>query len=171
MPGYSKSTHNRFDGLIWENGNINYIQDNFIKFTTNLLKNIKKQENADELYVVGKSSGATFSATIASESPNIINKAVLMAGRYNIPSEYRTKYNKTITGIAATSNIDKAKNTKFLLIVGSNDTKYDRLGATKSFYRILKNENIDAKLKIFEGLDHSLEYDDSVIEESANFLK
>ena len=168
LPGYSKSTSNTIKAL--KNSNMRAVEyastKKYIEFLASLLTKLKEKYKAKELIVLAHSAGAMATATILGYKPNLINKAVLAGGFYNIH-----KLSKRKDLISAVDFIDKIpKSTKIVLIYGTKDT-ISKAIYSKEFYKLAKAKVLKVKLVKIKNASHiKLDMQEKSLEELKNLL-
>lgn len=159
MPGYGKSSKNRFNKMLWNPGDIPTANIDFINFTIELLKKIKQKHNAKNLYVIGHSSGATLAAVISGYKPNLIQKAICVAGTYDFDTRVKNwKKWSMYSYVSAINYVKNIGNTDIILLIGENDKEARKL-QTKIFEKALKDNNKKVKVISYPNVSHRMSYD------------
>lgn len=156
MPGYGMSSTNRFNKMLWNPGNIPTADINFINFTIKVLEEIKKKNNAKNLYVIGHSSGAALASIISGYKPNLIQKAICIGGTYDFDTRVKNwkKWSK-YSYVSAIDYVENITNTDIILLIGE-DEKEARLLQTKIFEKALLKNNKKVKVVSYPNVSHNM---------------
>lgn len=148
LPGYSKSSTNRFTSLMHKGDKSLQlsVSKDYIDFVVALIEKLKRKYKANKINVIAHSAGAIITSTIIGYKPNLIQKIALAGGQYDL-RKFKNKSGITINKYI--NNIPK--NISILLIFGSKD-KISQPKMTKDFYKKLKAR--DLKVKLLEVKNH-----------------
>jgi predicted esterase len=157
LPGYSKSSTNRFESLHWKGVGPLSAQKEYIDFMVDVVSKIKDKYKAKTITYIGHSAGAMIGATIAGYKPNLLNNIVAVGGVYDVYNDIKkdgknSSYPKgLLSAIKYVDNI--SKDTKFILVYGTED-KISYPEFTTKFHKVLKSKNIDSTLVEVKGGVH-----------------
>jgi predicted esterase len=175
LPGYSKSSTNRFDSLTWGGAGPLSAQKEYVDFVADVIKALKRRYNADTTTYIGHSAGAMIGATLAGYKPALLNNLVAVGGVYDVYND-KKKDGKNATypkGLySAVKFLDEIeKDTKILLVYGTkDDISYPEF--TTNFYNKLKKEGIDTKIVKVQGAGHiDLDMTDPSVEAITTLLE
>jgi len=168
LPGYSGSSTNHIQALAHNKNALKMASSKkFIKFFSTLLQDLKTKYKAKELIVIAHSAGAIATATTLGYKPNLIEKAALAGGRYDI---HKIKKDKNL--ISAIDYIDKiSKTIKILLICGTKDI-ISKPKVTKEFYKKAKVKGLNVQLLEIKNAKHlDLDMQEKSVEAIENMIK
>ncbi len=151
LPGYSKSSTNKFGALIGQNGKPSLAADKeYIVFMTDLIIELKEKYKASTINYIGHSAGAMLGLTITGYKPKLIQNMMSAGGVYDVQKNMEDNDDL----ISITNVIDTVdKDTKFLLIYGTKDT-VSKPKLTKDFYTLAIQKGLNIKLVKVEGAPH-----------------
>lgn len=141
LPGYSKSSTNKFPSLS-HNGVENLAaKKEYVEFLDELIKALKDKYDASTLTYIGHSAGCMMGATLTGIDPELINNIVCAGGVYNIHEKTDAKDLISIVDV-----LDKvSKKTKFALVYGTKDD-ISVPKTTIDFYNLAKSKGLNAIL-------------------------
>lgn len=166
LPGYSSSSTNNFTALAHEGVKNLAAKEEYINFLADLIKELKDRFEAENVTYIGHSAGAMMGATLTGFEPELIQKAVLVGGRYDIHEKEKD------TGLVSIVDVlDKvSKKTKFLLIYGEKD-KISPPEVTKNFYDLASKKGLNVKLVgVKNGVHLDLDMSDTSVEAITSLL-
>jgi predicted esterase len=162
LPGYSKSSSNKYDSLKDKNGLHYSSQKEYIEFMTQLIENLKKRFDAKTITYIGHSAAASMGATIVGYKPNLIQNLVAAGGKYDIYNDKNKEDKNLKKGLwSAVKFIDTIpKDTKLILVYGTkDDISYPKF--SKSFHDKLKSKGINSSLvEVKDGVHLDLDMSD-----------
>lgn len=149
LPGYSKSSTNKFSSLS-HNGVENLAaKKEYVQFLAELIKALKNKYDASLVTYVGHSAGCMMGATLTGLEPELINNIVCAGGVYNIHEKTDAKDLISIVDV-----LDKvSKKTKFALVYGTADD-ISVPKTTIDFYNLAKSKALNVKLVEANGAAH-----------------
>ncbi|MEA3553979.1 MAG: alpha/beta hydrolase [Campylobacterota bacterium] len=133
-PTYGKSSQN-----VWYKVKKNFqeIDEKYIQYNSRFVKKLLSKENATKANLIAFSAGTTVSANIATLTPNIVNKVILIGGQYDFYKQQviaaeayggcadckKNNLRKAIAGgFIPIKNVDMInKDLKFFIIAGDKD--------------------------------------------------
>lgn len=145
LPGYSGSSTNKFEALAHKGVKNLSSNKEYIEFLSELVKTLKEKYEAKTVTYIGHSAAARMGATLSGIEPDLIQNIALAGGSYTTKED---------GGISFNDYIDNAsKDTKYLFIYGTED-KISKPEVTTSFYKIVVDKGLNAKLIEAKGAEH-----------------
>ncbi|MDC0933475.1 alpha/beta hydrolase [Arcobacteraceae bacterium] len=168
LPGYSKSSTNKFAALSHNGTKHLAAQKEYIEFLSHLVSSLKKRYEAQKVNYIGHSAGAFIGSTLTGFTPGLITTMISAGAGYDIHSKVKNSKG-LISLIDYLDNIDK--NTKFLLIYGTKD-EVSKPKITKEYYNTLVKKGFNASLiEVIDAPHIDLDMTDTSIEAITEILE
>lgn len=149
LPGYSKSSTNKLLSLANKKVKNLAATKEYVLFIGDIIESFKKKYKAKKITYIGHSAGARMGATLMGLKPELIDNIALVGGRYEVRVENKDKNYIALKDVI--KNVDKSK--QFLFVYGTED-KISKPEVTTEFFKIAKENGLNAKLIKVEGAGH-----------------
>lgn len=142
LPGYSKSSTNKFTALSHNSNESLGAKKEYVEFLGELVNALKLKYDAKKVTYIGHSAGCMMGATLTGVKSELVNNLVCAGGVYDIKKDKPNLKNV----ISVVDVLDKvSKNTKFVLIYGTADD-ISKPQVTIDFYNLAKKKGFDVQL-------------------------
>jgi predicted esterase len=115
-----------------------------------LIKVLKEKFNATTVNYIGHSAGASLGVNVVALNPDLLQSVTAAGGRFNLD---KFKENEKASLVTINDHLDSVKNTKLLLVYGTNDT-ISEPEVTKSFYERALKKGLNVKIVEVKGAEH-----------------
>lgn len=120
-PGYGDSSSYAFSQT---KKNLNRHKPAYVQVYAEALKEIAKREQASEIYLAGQSNGAMTSANVIGQHPNLVKRAVLLSGAYDLNGWYASRgWPTVVDAVSPIDVISDIQETDILVVAGEDDTR------------------------------------------------